>query len=707
MAENTGYDKTPVPAPDYDVSKVPEPIRRRSNWTRTKFTGQNVLESVAQVGEIAGLYAGEALEIVQKTEKRQDELEQYTDQMIVEMTGKDIISAPEIIQARDGSKTLDDRLARDYEAITTGTENLLYNSDLSAMPETEVPNGSYSFLIAEGSGPANNERALVVMTTNYQAGREFAFVLKESVPAGADLVLKAWVRSNVDTQQFKMRMAKTTEATEYTIAAKGAWKWVELTLTTPDDYDANDFLYINTGGTSVLEFSNLSVQVKAEVAPKSLAYMAKRFETLNFSNSKGAIESMIATAQTYQDNLAQLVYGNFKTAYDADPTAVNGKYQIDCSSFASLLVQGVPFSHTRYKKDKNTKARWGFDGYDPSVIRYSNQIAKWAYDRGYAFKPEPDFSNVQPGDFVFYRWNDFTGEPSFRRRAFMEIDHVGVYLDKQSDSEYKMLQLDNGFSSVHFNASGTYMSQAVLVARFPMANVESSLPNDNMVLDANTPKSTSISSTVNVYKLKKPLKKGKYYTAVLDGKINTPDAYFVLQNERYETIASEIHHSDKAKRTFRFLYQGEEANGLAVSIGAPGGTPTSRNASVNWIKLVEGYSINEEQTTELQVKRNITLPDGLNQALKPYATYLKSDNLVNIELSLPFSSAKTGRFIIDTLPTDARPKAEVRIPALLQSTNGGVHMGAISVYAEGPLSIIPYTSEPYNNVLATGAYSLI
>lgn len=706
MTERYGYDKTPTPAIDYDVSKVPPEIKKRTTWVKTKYTGEDVAEAYGQVGDIAGIYAGEARQLAERTQIRQDAVEGFNNQVIKEMTGKDIISAPEIIQAREGSSTLNDRLNLDYEAITTGTENLLYNSDLSAMPETEVPNGSYTFMIAENSGVASNQRALVVMTTNYQAGREFAFVLKEPVPAGAKLVLKASVKSNVASQQIKMRMAYTS-STEFTLSANGVWKRVEFELTTPSDYKPNDFLYIDTGGASVIEFSDLSVQVKSDVVPESLAHMAKRFETLNFSNSKGAIESMIGIAQTYQDNLSQLIYGNAKTAYDTDASATSGKYQIDCSSFANLLIQGVPFNQSRYKKDKNTKARWGFGGYDPSAIRYSNQIAKWAYDRGYAFKPEPDFSNVQPGDFIFYRWNNFEGDPVFRRRSFMEIDHVGVYLDKQSDSEYKMLQLDNGFSSVHFNASGNYMSQAVLVARLPLANVESALPSDNLILDGNTPKSTSNSSTVNVYNLKRLLEKGKYYTVILDGEVITPEAYFVIQNGRYETIASQLNPTDKTKHIFRFLYQGDDASGLAVSIGAPAGVSASRNASVNWIKLIEGYAMNEEPVSELQVKRTMTLPADLEAALKPYARYTKSDTLVSMEISLPFITAKTGRFEFHTLISDARPQAEVRIPALLQSPNGGVHMGAISVYAEGSVSVLPYTSEPYTSVLATGTYSLI
>ena len=128
MANNTGYDKTPVPAPDYDVSKVPEPIRRRSNWTRTKFTGDDVLESVAQIGEIAGLYAGEAKQLAERTQFRQDAVEDFNTQVIQEMTDKDVISAPEIIEARGGKPNLKARLDDTTTQLTS--INKLYSVNL-------------------------------------------------------------------------------------------------------------------------------------------------------------------------------------------------------------------------------------------------------------------------------------------------------------------------------------------------------------------------------------------------------------------------------------------------------------------------------------------------------------------------------------------------------------------------------------------------
>ena len=113
MTERYGYDKTPTPPIDYDVSKVPPEIKKRTTWVKTKYTGEDVAEAYGQVGDIAGIYAGEAKQLAERTQIRQDAVEDFNNQVIQEMTDKDIISAPEIIEARKGRPTLADRLERD------------------------------------------------------------------------------------------------------------------------------------------------------------------------------------------------------------------------------------------------------------------------------------------------------------------------------------------------------------------------------------------------------------------------------------------------------------------------------------------------------------------------------------------------------------------------------------------------------------------
>ena len=65
----------------------------------------------------ANQVADENKDLVDRLAIRQDAVEQYNNQVIQEMTDKDVISAPEIIQARGGEQTLQHRLNLDKQEI--------------------------------------------------------------------------------------------------------------------------------------------------------------------------------------------------------------------------------------------------------------------------------------------------------------------------------------------------------------------------------------------------------------------------------------------------------------------------------------------------------------------------------------------------------------------------------------------------------------
>ena len=106
----TEFDKTPTPNPTYDSSKVPTEIGKIANYVRTKYKGEDILEAIAQSSEIAGVYANEARQLSEYTQVRQDTAEDLNNQLLQEMTDKDIISAPEIIKTRKGYVDLESRL---------------------------------------------------------------------------------------------------------------------------------------------------------------------------------------------------------------------------------------------------------------------------------------------------------------------------------------------------------------------------------------------------------------------------------------------------------------------------------------------------------------------------------------------------------------------------------------------------------------------
>lgn len=114
--EYKGIDTSNTPAPDYSPNNIPEPIKRRSTWVRGKNKLIAMREALGQGLEIAGITAFNAELIAQKTQYRQDAVEDYNNQMIIEMTDKDVISAPELIEARGSDSTLKERLDRDFDS---------------------------------------------------------------------------------------------------------------------------------------------------------------------------------------------------------------------------------------------------------------------------------------------------------------------------------------------------------------------------------------------------------------------------------------------------------------------------------------------------------------------------------------------------------------------------------------------------------------
>ena len=121
---NTDRDTSGLGPIEYDQTKVPALIRQYADDVRTKTYGQQVREAQARNAEYAGLIAVESKELSEETKARQDTLENYNDQIILEMTDKDVISAPELIESRDGEIKLSHRLTRDFGKIDTQVANI-------------------------------------------------------------------------------------------------------------------------------------------------------------------------------------------------------------------------------------------------------------------------------------------------------------------------------------------------------------------------------------------------------------------------------------------------------------------------------------------------------------------------------------------------------------------------------------------------------
>ena len=148
------------------------------------------------------------------------------------------------------------------------------------------------------------------------------------------------------------------------------------------------------------------------------------------------LQAIIDTSITYIRKNSSFVYGH-NTAYrkydeNVLPYAENPK-QMDCSSFIMLLLGGVPYESSRYNPNISVNT-WGASGYcykmykdeaDFNTGAYSVTygIAKELVNRGLCFVPAKDYSNIMPGDILFY------GNTDTYPDRFMGIHHCEMFLE--------------------------------------------------------------------------------------------------------------------------------------------------------------------------------------------------------------------------------------------------------------------------------------
>lgn len=94
-------------------------IQQKADYIRTRKQGSEVRESLA-----SGLEA--MSEVVVGNTNRQNEVETQFQQVIENTTDKDVISAPEIIAARNNEANLKARLDKEHQQVTAQLEQIEY-----------------------------------------------------------------------------------------------------------------------------------------------------------------------------------------------------------------------------------------------------------------------------------------------------------------------------------------------------------------------------------------------------------------------------------------------------------------------------------------------------------------------------------------------------------------------------------------------------
>lgn len=263
------------------------------------------------------------------------------------------------------------------------------------------------------------------------------------------------------------------------------------------------------------------------------------------------LQTIIDTSITYIRKNSSFVYGH-NTAYrkydeNVLPYAENPK-QMDCSSFIMLLLGGVPYESSRYNANITVNT-WGASGYcykmykdeaDFNTGAYSVTygIAKELVNRGLCFVPAKDYSNIMPGDILFY------GNTETYPERFMGIHHCDMFLGW---SAYGYPPRKNPFAIV-LNASDP-VNVGDDVMSVTSRSLTSGIMADELVLCARVPVKVSKSPTVNVNhvnmkyyntgSLNVNLKKSEFFTIEFDGTISVAGNHFTYYqngNGRFTTM---------------------------------------------------------------------------------------------------------------------------------------------------------------------------
>ena len=302
---------------EYDQSKVPALIRKHADNVRTKTYGQEVREAQARNAEYAGLIAGESKEISEETKDRQGRLETYNDQVILEMTDKDVISAPEIIQSRqdivgNSYNTLNDRLIS-LDNRVTSVNYKMFGAVLDGVTDdTEAIRNAHDFANRNGFSVEQHHGIIfitdevVVKTSTDLSGAKMLLkgdaknathlykIMPENEPINVTDFIQSEFRQNVTSipslSTYKYHLIKVESDEHFTKRY--------TTRPTPDTYTKQDSFFILRNGViadgevSLHDMTSGNLTVTAIPSETKLTFKAPTFiwEFEDFSDTVIAVD---------------------------------------------------------------------------------------------------------------------------------------------------------------------------------------------------------------------------------------------------------------------------------------------------------------------------------------------------------------------------------------------------------------------------------
>jgi len=210
------------------------------------------------------------------------------------------------------------------------------------------------------------------------------------------------------------------------------------------------------------------------------------------------IANLTRTAGTYVSQEGFFTYGT----PNYDQKAYWDNSCISCSVLSALLTMGIPFEQSPYCNTSNYNLfSIEFAGYGyPLFLTNSDYkpgsayLAEKAALDGFGFYPERDWSNVKPGDILFFRNSDNSNS-----QGWLHIAHCEIFIGFCSNNSRKAMSNEDiivasaGFTSgepvrfYHRSLDSVNGQKLVYCARYPLGTSMTSVaPGNQIYQNSNT-----------------------------------------------------------------------------------------------------------------------------------------------------------------------------------------------------------------------------
>lgn len=488
---------------------IPQIIKSLANDIRTKIKGKEVRESLARGIEEAGNIADESNSRSKDTESRQGVVETQFDNVLAEWSDDKPVDNAETIAGRTNRKTgksystIGKRLDEEKDETTT---SIIQSTGHGVLETGEL----YGDLRVASRATPNMTVNVYGGTVHMPNGEKYTFnsptVL--DVPPSDPTKPRRDIVYVSDSGQISY-LQGSTEIEEAPNVPEGGFLLAEIGV--PEK--ASEIVGRNVYDRRIIKKNN--IQISEELV---------KFK--NISNTDGAVTNLINTGLTYT-GVDDFVYGNSHTLFN-DAAKINGKWQIDCSSFVQACLEGVSFGNSKYVNGENIRQDSPFlfpdEAKSPTDGRMlANDLAKYALEMGWAYEPLEDYSNVRVGDVIF--WHN-SPQPNFWRG----IGHVQIVINTSRKGYITVLHsYENAEKAVQmdeYTFEQLRNRRAFTCARFPLKYAVSRnkliSTNPNRLYETDT-------QLVRPIELVEPWQERQMYTVIMRLNPDNPDAYPLIR----------------------------------------------------------------------------------------------------------------------------------------------------------------------------------